>query len=374
MSDEDSAVIKLHNKTMKLPTMPDGLTPEWLTKLLRDQGHLDDGRIVEVHKEQVGSGTGLMSEIARLHLVFDGEVSGMPASLVAKYPSQNPTNRASAMSYNLYERETRYFAELDPLTSAHSPRIYFTGLEGDNFLILMEDMNGYRVGDQAAGADFADSAAMIDELAKLHSGFWDQVDDLDWVPHIANSYHADNMAALCEIGWPVMRKLFKDYLNPSIAAKGVAFLANLARLQEAMDAAPITLLHGDFRMENVFFGTRPEHHPIAVIDWQGPLRGKGVVDVALMLAQSTRTEVRRAHEKALIARYAEGLATGGVTDYPVERAWNDYQQALLYNWVYVSVVAGTLDVHNQTAFNWMSQMVARQSAASLDLDVFRLLN
>jgi hypothetical protein len=47
--------------------------------------------------------------------------------------------------------------------------------------------------------------------------------------------------------------------------------------------------------------------------------------------------------------------------------------SVLYNWIYVTVVAGTLDVSNPTAYAWMAQMVARQSAASDDLGCYDLL-
>ena len=63
----------------------------------------------------------------------------------------------------------------------------------------------------------------------------------------------------------------------------------------------------------------------------------------------------------------------GVAGYGAEAAWADYQLALLYNWVYVAVVAGALDVSNDRAFAWMSRMVARQSAATVELELFRLL-
>ena len=358
------------NDSQPLPAMPDGLTPDWLTSALRAAGHLPANIAVrDVRCEQIGEGAGMMSELARLHLSYDGDAP-LPATVVAKFPSRNPTNRDIAMSYNLYEREVRYFAELDPLTSAYSPPTLLTRLDGDNFVILMHDMADYRIGDQVAGADLADSELMVDELAKLHATFWNNVDGLDWIPHIANSYHADNMANLAGIGWSAMCDLFSDHIDADSAARGDAFLAALPGLQQDMDTAPITLLHGDFRMENVFFGTRAQHQPIAIIDWQGPLLGTGMVDVALILAQSTRTEVRREHERALVARYAKDLADLGVTGYDTEAAWDDYQQALLYNWVYVAVVAGTLDVTNEHAFAWMSRMVARQSAASQDLNVF----
>ena len=93
----------------------------------------------------------------------------------------------------------------------------------------------------------------------------------------------------------------------------------------------------------------------------------------MFLAQSTKIEVRRQHEKELVARYLEGLKAEGVSFGDEEAAWLAYRRAILYNWVYAAVVAGTLDRSNETTFAWMQQMVNRQLAASLDLDIFDLL-
>lgn len=365
---------------ISLPESPDGLTAGWLTSALQHSGFVaEDIEVTGVQQEAVGDGVGMMSELARLNLTWSqaaGDRAGLrelPRSLIAKFPSRNANNREIAMSYNLYEREVRYFAELEPRTSACSPATCFTAIDGDNFLILMEDMADYRVGDQVAGANLADTEAMTDELAKLHATFWNNVAGLSWVPGIANSYHATNMDTLVRIGWPNMVQIFGQFIDPEIAAREQQFIAALPQLQSLMDQGPITLLHGDFRMENVLFGTSASHHKVAIIDWQGPLLGRGMVDVALMLGQSTDVEVRRSHERDLINRYTRQLATLGITGYSAEQGWQDYQMALLYNWVYVGVVAGTLDVSNARAFAWMSQMVARQSAVSCDLDIFRLL-
>ena len=96
-------------------------------------------------------------------------------------------------------------------------------------------------------------------------------------------------------------------------------------------------------------------------------------DLALFLGQSTQTSVRQAHERVLIARYVKGLQDLGVDGLDVETAFQSYRLSVLYNWVYVTVVAGTLDVSNPKAYAWMAQMVARQSAASDDLLAYELL-
>ena len=358
----------------RLPHLPEGLTAGFVTELLHGQGILPAGSAVAaVQREQIADGTGMMAELARLTLRSRGDPGAAPPTFIAKYSSQNETNRGIALQYNLPERETRFMSVVAPRSSVRTPRVYYSGLDGDRFLILMEDLHDYQVGSQVEGATLAQSELAIDELAKLHAQFWDRTAELDWLPGIADSYHATNMQTLAGVGFVGLIEKFGDFVPPHLPRYRDAFLAALVTLQDRMHTAPVTLCHGDFRMENLLFGCRPGHHPVVVLDWQGPVRGRGMNDVALFLGQSTRTEVRREHERRLLDRYLAGLEAGGVTGLDHDAVWDDYRQALLYNWVYVSVVAGTLDTSNEKSYAWMSQMVARQAAASDDLDVFALL-
>ena len=344
---------------MKLPDFPVGFTASFLTELL--------GREVsDVSVSSLGEGTGMMAEMSRLSFQDNREA----VTMIAKYSSSNPTNREVALSFNLYEREARYYAELDAQTELATPEIYYSAVDGDNLLILMEDLANYEVGSQVIGATLEQSELAVQELAKLHGAFWGKVDDLSWVPGIARSFHADNMYNFSQVGWDVMADTFN--VAEQLAPYKDAFIDALPRLQEAQYSEPRTFLHGDFRMENLLYGTKPGHYPVATIDFQGPLTGQGFVDVALFLCQSTKTDVRREHESALLSLYLAGLASLGIELDPVD-AWQRYRQAVLYNWVYTAVVAGTLDTSNETAFAWMQQMVNRQLAASQDLQVFELL-
>ena len=96
-------------------------------------------------------------------------------------------------------------------------------------------------------------------------------------------------------------------------------------------------------------------------------------DVAILLGQSTQTEVRRGHEQDLLRRYLDGLASLGIADYGFDEAWVDYRHAALYSWAYATVVSGTLDATNERGYAWMSQMIARQVAVTEDLDLIDLL-
>ena len=192
--------------------------------------------------------------------------------------------------------------------------MYFVGFSGDQFLILMEDLSDYAVGSQVIGADLRQTELAVDELVKLHGAFWGQVSALDWVPSVAGSYHADNMVQFSAIGAPATIERFSDYLTPDYRNHLDALLAAIPTLQGRMSQGPVTFCHGDFRMENLLYGTDATHDPVMVIDFQGPIKAIGMNDVALFLGQSTQTVVRRAHERALIQRYVEGLQRLGIPE------------------------------------------------------------
>ena len=106
---------------MALPEFPQGFTPEYLTESLGGK-FLPKGTVVtKVSRSPLGEGTGMMADIEKLELSFEGNSEGLPHSIIAKYASENPTNRQVAMLMNLYERETRFSEELDPLTEARCP-------------------------------------------------------------------------------------------------------------------------------------------------------------------------------------------------------------------------------------------------------------
>ncbi|MCR9277716.1 MAG: ecdysteroid 22-kinase family protein [Pseudomonadaceae bacterium] len=358
---------------MRIPKLPSGFTPPYITSILHKDGCLPVlASVTDVGYELVGEGTGMSSELARLRLTYEGDRGEAPDTVVCKFLPNNETNRISATAFHLPEREVRYCAELDPLTDAVTPKTYCNLFDGEGFLIVMEDLAAYEVGSQVDGATLRQTELAIDELAKLHSSFWNKVSDLDWVPGIANSYHSEALASALTIGWPNMEARFE--VPDFVSEHRERFQRAIPTLQQERMSAPITLVHGDFRMENLMYGHEPWQHDVVVFDWQGPLKARGMFDVSLFLGQSTKIEVRREHERSILVRYLEGLKAGGVNEVGWDFIWEDYQRCMLYNWIYTAVVAGTLDVSNEISKAWMTKMVSRHAAASEDLDVFRFLS
>ena len=93
----------------RIPTTTDAVTPAFLTDVLREGGVIAaDCAVAEVDDVPIGEGVGIVGELARLTLRYDGEAKGAPSSMVIKLPSQSRPNRAIGDHFNFYEREGRY--------------------------------------------------------------------------------------------------------------------------------------------------------------------------------------------------------------------------------------------------------------------------
>jgi Ecdysteroid kinase-like family len=355
-----------------IPTRPEDLTAEWLTSVLRQNGV--DGVVAGFRTERFGEGAGMMSLLARIELEY-ASGSG-PASVVVKMPSASDANRATAVAFHCYERETFFLRDIAPRTPARIPLVYHAAIAGEeDFVVVMEDMRGYHIGDQVLGCTVEQARLGMPCIAQFHASFWGKVDhpDYDFIPYHYPSYFSDAMHSTAVQVWDRMVEFAGDALPRELRDVKERYLAAVPGLQKWATDEPRTIVQGDFRLDNLFFGTTPEHAPIALSDWQGLLRGKAAHDIAYFLSQSTPTELRREHERDLVARWHAGLVAGGVRDYGAEQAWEDYRRAVLCLWSYVAVIAGVLEEGNERGRRWMTEMVRRSAATILDLELLALL-
>ena len=136
------------------PGGPGELTAEWLTASLRETGTISDGTTVtSFDSGTIGEGEGLLGQLARVKLGYEGATGGEPKTLIAKFPSEVEGNRDLANLFHFYEREVRFYEDIAEEVELRTPKRYFS--HGDDqrgvFILLMEDMEPRRVGHQAAG-------------------------------------------------------------------------------------------------------------------------------------------------------------------------------------------------------------------------------
>lgn len=352
---------------MTIPGSMAEVSSEWIEECV------GKGKLKKIRLVPMGEGVGMMSSMSVVELDWE-DSTDLPSSLVLKLAAENETNRAVSQQFNLYLKEVNYYRDLAPRTTARSPQVYASEIDEEhNFFLLMEDVSAYRMGNQVEGASLEECKLCIDFLVNLHASFWNQLGDVDWLPNMSGSDNARNMALGCEAGWPQLQDIFGEFVPDNIEALRENYLAAIPNLQAQLDQEPKTLIHGDFRMDNMLFGQEAEHDSLLVVDFQGPLKGNGIMDVAYLLSHSAKTEVRREHERELLERYATGIVNAGIKDYSVEKAWSDYRIGVLYAWTVAVVIAGTMDPANDRGYAWMSKMVERNGIAINDLNCLELL-
>ena len=138
-------------------------------------------------------------------------------------------------------------------------------------------------------------------------------------------------------------------------------------LLDAFEPAPRTIVHGDFRLDNIFFG-HPDGSPLAVIDWQIANRGRGVFDVAYFLCSSLEADVRKANEMRLLHLWHDIVIDGGAKGYSFDQALYDYRAGILLCNLYTVIGVGSMDAANERGLALQKAWVRRRGAALEELD------
>lgn len=359
------------------PMSPSELTPEWLTTRLRDAGVLHDASVRSFELSSLGEGMGMLSVLTRVALQYDRDEAGAPASLIAKFATRSETNRPVADAMRVYEREAVFLRDIGPRTGAALPQMYGVELElpSGEFVLLMEDLGSYRMGDQVAGCGPDEARTVLDAVAPVHAAFWNDVDrpELAFAPRIDGDMQRIGMSGMCATGWDPFIERFGRHVPDAIRDVKDRYVSSCEELHRRMARLPQTLAHGDLRLDNIMFGTEPEHRPAVVLDWQGVIVSAGVQDVAYLLTQNLTIDDRRAHEAELLAHYHGRLVELGVDGYSLEQLTADYRLAALYLFIYAVVIGGTLDPSNERGLAFMAQLTDRACSAIVDLDLLALL-
>jgi aminoglycoside/choline kinase family phosphotransferase len=294
-----------------IPETADGIDAAWLDHAVR-AGGLDTGNhIVATRPEPVAEAVGLMGEITRFHLDWDAPADGQPASVIAKLPSALAENRELALTMGYYECEHRFYAEVADGCAMRTPRTWYSAADAGagRYALIIEDVGGYERVDQMDGADPDHAAAVVDALAALHGQWWAS-------PHLADhAWLPDGLGDdvriygdLCKGSWPSFAEATAAVITDDDRVLAERFLAGYDTMIDRSLDAPHTLVHRDFRVDNMHFDAG---QPV-VFDWGSVAHGGGLYDLAYFVAGSMTVEDRRAHDAELLARYRSGLASAGI--------------------------------------------------------------
>ncbi|MBW2229447.1 MAG: phosphotransferase [Deltaproteobacteria bacterium] len=352
---------------------PDAVTPEWMTDVLRASGAIRDARVVGLDPRQVG--TGQMGASVRFGLTYDLAEPDAPDSVVGKFPSTNPISRATGVGQGAYLKEVRFYQALQKTVQIRTPHCHFARIEqtSGSFVLVLEDLSPAVQGDQIAGCSVDQAALALLELAKLHAPHWGSPSllELDWM-----SPPSPESAALLKV---IYQSVFPGFVERYEGAIGPEHLAlaeelgeNLVAWTTAMADGPLCVIHGDYRLDNMLFGTAEGGHPLAVVDWQTCGVGPAVSDAAYFLGASLLPVDRRAHEEALLRDYHAALIADGRADYGWDQCWADYAR-YSFSGVLMAVVASMIVERHDRGDEMFIAMATRHATHALDLDATRFL-
>lgn len=354
---------------MDFPTSPESLGPAELTRYLRAAGLLGEGRVTEARFELIG--TGKMGDNARYLLSYGGDAAGAPPTLVAKFPASDERARSMAGAGGAYYNEVMFYRELASRTAMRTPVVYGSELSADraSFLLLLEDMAPSEPGRQVVGETHARTVAALREAVKLAAAFYGD-GSLAGLDHVMGTTGSDSAAfvqALLEDAWPGFVDRFGEALSRDCLAFGERYTANYASAASGYDGTA-TLVHGDFRSENILFG----EGVATTVDWQTVSVASPLTDIAYFLGGSVEVDDRRGWERDLVSSCRVQFADAGVELGEAE-CWDMYRRAAMHG-IVITVLGATFSSPDPRGDEMFSAMIRRHLQHCLDAGASEFLS
>jgi Phosphotransferase enzyme family len=354
-----------------IPARLGAITPAWMTAVL--QPHLPGVRVRDLVQLSGDAGT---TTRARFTVSYDDVPAGEepPASVFVKVAPADFKTRLFVNLLRLGAVEVRFYQVVAPDVTIEVPRVWHAAVDGraQRFVLVLEDLaaRGARFTTAADPMTLDDAQLVIRALARLHARFWDSPrlrGDLAWLRSRASNPTYPIERCLCALAMEPGMRRFPDRIPPALRAAAPRVAAARDRLEDAWARGPLTLIHGDAHAGNLYFPPGG----VGFLDWQVVQEGQGMRDVSYFLVNSLPTEVRRRHERDLIALYLATLAVEGVAAPDPAAAWEQHRLHALYAWIGAVVTAAAATLQTEAI---VRTALGRSSTAVMDLDAIAALD
>ncbi|HAP78036.1 MAG TPA: hypothetical protein DCR14_18380 [Acidimicrobiaceae bacterium] len=336
---------------------PDAITSEWLSTVL-------DADVRITGTKRIGDGLVGMN----LRLTIEAPAgSDLPASLIAKLPSPDPTSRATGIALRNYEREVQFYRQIAPTVDIRVAHCHYSEWhpESGDFVLVMEDLSPAEQGNQITGCSAEHARIAVLELARLHGPRWGD-DSLSHIEFLQKRTSGD--APALQGMWTMFVPGFLGTYSKYLDAEGVALVERFGpRIPDWIEGRnlPLTVTHGDYRLDNLMFESPAGGYPVAAVDWQTPGQGPASADVSYFMGAGPLPEVRREIERGLVDDYLGALAGYGVhTD--GDEFFRHYARDA-YGGVIMAVVASQIVGASERSEAMFAAMATRHVRHCLDL-------
>jgi len=313
-------------------------------------------------------GTGQMSECYRVAVAYDGETAA-PRSVVLKVAASDPVSRQTGVAMGLYEREVRFYAEVAPRLVGPIAPCYHASFDAEagTFALLLGDAGPAEVGDEIEGTSVERARLAVSELGRLHGP---AIGD----PTLAGASWLNRESPISQ---PLLAQLYAGFTEryaDRIARRHREvcdrLIASFDGYAAAAAGGPQGLVHGDYRLDNMLFGTQGADRPLTVVDWQTVTWGPVATDLAYFMGCALTVPHRRAHADELIAGYHAAL--GPATTLTLDDIRDGVRRQSFFG-VMMAIVSPMLVARTERGDDMFMAMIERHCEQVLETDALALL-
>jgi hypothetical protein len=310
---------------MRILTEIAQVTPGLLTNVLRRQGVLSRGRVIEISSETTST---IVSIVHRIQVIYSEDAPlGSPRQLFLKIskPDTDPDD---------VRREVCFYQSVVPTMS--DPAVVrcfdaaFSEESGRGFVLLEDLSETHSRPPWPLPPETVHCEGAVDCLTWLHAFWWGHprlgagVGSLQSEADIYASVERDQERFHC------FREFLGDRLSQRRRELFERVLAALPVFRRRLaDPDGLTLIHGDAHVWNFLFPTDRVGETTRMVDWHTWEIGLGTTDLAYLMAVHWYPERRQRLERRLLERYHSGLVARGVQDYDRDDCWRDYRLAVI---------------------------------------------
>ena len=303
-----------------IPRSPKDVTPQWLEAVL-------GARIEAVDVTPIG--TGQTGATYRLAVSYASEQSDRPATFAIKLSSQDDAVRERVALG--YRSEHAFYTGVADLVRVPIPTHYHCEIsdDGGDFVLLLADLAPAVQGDQIGGCTAVEAELGVRALAGLHGPTWCDPKWIDF-PGLAMSMATeDAIKGLGDIA-VMATQITLERLGARMTAddrETATEAMSMATRWLMADRNRFSLMHGDYRLDNMLFD--PDRTRVTIVDWQTLGVGLPARDLAYFTGTSLLPEARSLVDEKLVTAYHTELLAYGITDYDRDTCWRDYRVGML---------------------------------------------
>lgn len=307
----------------------------WLSDLLHKKSIIPEDVTIEIMEPvYIDAELSYVSSIKKFKLHFsDNSID--PLIIVIKFSTTNEELLNSVRYSKLYEREYLFYQKIQPRLDILTPQCLWIHLDEESYkqIVVMVSEEEKEVYTREDGCPLEKVPSVLKNLAHLHAHFWNNL-EIEWLKEVPEYFELYDVEAIMKDFHLVLdefqKKVGKPLPKEFDMLKSIPWQEMVRIMDHIYNKSPRTLVHGDCKLDNMFFISKGGKSNLMLLDWQLMEKGKPVIDLTYFLIENLTITNRRMYEESYIHLYHKYLLEEGVKDFSYEELYRDYILYLIH--------------------------------------------